>query len=139
MLLAEGADPTLLNREGFSAQECAEQGGHDEIAELLTGAVEEWTRPFLLQVSVCGTGPEVKLLLRTLSGNVAAKLPWSSSQPVQELPAAVLAALRASEFQSPFRLRVSNLRLILPHGRVMELDEGAPPFFEQFACGAEST
>lgn len=128
LLLEAGADPTITDLEGNSAQSAAEQRGYQEAADLIGGAVEEWTRPYILQVSCEELEQSLELTFRTLGGNVAAVVAWDDAKPVQELPRAVLEALEDAEAEL---LRVSNLRLVTPSGAVLDTSPGAPPLDEQ--------
>lgn len=131
-LLSAGADPTVKGESSQTAREVAEEEGHGAVAELLRGAEEEWTRPFVLQLSVRRANADLaELTLRTMAGTVAAVVSWSLTQPIQELPEAVLASMRSSGFQSPFEpLRVSNLRLVYG-SRVLKLGLQADPLADQ--------
>lgn len=130
MLLAAGADPRVKIRYGSRELEEALAHGNQELAALLRGAEEEWTRPFVLQVSAACS----ELTCRTMSGRVVATVTWPSDHPVQELPVAVLEAMRGSGFEATFQpLQVSNLRLVLPNGQVLDTSQGAAPLEEQLA------
>ena len=94
---------------------------------------EEWTRPFILQMSSEGSGPEPTLTFRTVGGNVAASFKWNCDDPIRDLPAAVLCAIRSSGFECPFMLRVSNLRLLKVGGGLLDVSPGALPLAEQLA------
>ena len=95
---------------------------------------QEWTKPFLLQMSAEGAGPEWTLTFLTIRGNVAASIKWNCEDPTAGLPEAVLSQIRSSGFECPFEpLRVSNLRLIKPDGTLLEVSPDAGPLAEQLA------
>lgn len=124
ILLDAGADPRYecITDEALSLRS-------REVEDMIRGAREEWTRPFLLQVSATCDG---ELTFHTMGGNVAATTTWPSERPVEELPARVLEALRSSGFQAPFQpVRVSNLRLLLPNGKVLDVNPSAGSLWEQ--------
>lgn len=138
VLLDGGANPTVKDNEGQTALCYAQKHRHEEISELLEGAVEAWTRPLILQLFATSTGATVQLTLRALSGAVAASLSWDSEARPQLLPQAVLEALGSSGFSCPFQpLRESNLRLITREGQVLDLGPGARPLAEQLALPQE--
>lgn len=92
--------------------------------------VEDLARPLLLQVSVEGA----ELTFHTMGGEVAATVTWPDENPVQELPFAVLEAIRSSGFQTPSpHLRASNLRLVLPQGALLDVSPRAVSLAEQLA------
>ena len=94
---------------------------------------QERTKPFLLQITVDRGEPEL-LTFRTLGGNVAASIKWSSTDRTTGLPEAVLSGIGSSGFECPFEpLRVSNLRLIKPDGAVVDVSPHAPSLAEQMA------
>ena len=96
--------------------------------------LKAWTRPFLLQLLAEGASAELTLTFRTLAGNVAASIKWSSADPPSALPEAVLRELRSSGFECPFEpFRVSNLRLIKPAGTLLDISPEAPSMAEQVA------
>ena len=95
---------------------------------------QEWTKPFLLQITSEGTDPELILIFRTLAGNVAASINWNCAAPLESLPEAVLDGIRSSGFECPFEpLRVSNLRLLKPDGALLDVSPDAAPLAEQLA------
>lgn len=113
ILLEADADPRIKNRGGQTARDLVD----GELASLLEGAMEDWTKLFVLQLSGEGT----TLTFRTMGGNVACTLTWESQRPVKELPRAVLEAIRSSGFEPPFRfMRESSLRFVLPNGETLE-------------------
>ena len=99
---------------------------------------QDWTKPFILQVSAEGSGPEVTLTFRTLGGNVAASINWNCADPPAGLPKAVLSEIRGSGFECPFEpLRVSNLRLLKPDGALVDVSPDAAALAEQLASHVE--
>ena len=99
---------------------------------------QEWTKPFLLQISVEGSDPERILTFRTIGGNVAASIKWNSADPTAGLPQAALSEIRSSGFECPFEpVRVSNLRLIKPDGSLLDVGPDAAPLAEQLASQTE--
>ena len=99
---------------------------------------QDWTKPFILQVSAEGSGPEVTLTFRTLGGNVAASINWNCADPPAGLPEAVLSEIRGSGFECPFEpLRVSNLRLLKPDGALVDVSPDAAALAEQLASHVE--
>lgn len=136
-LLDHSADPTARGEDGETALDKAYEAGRDVMIELLQGALEAWTRQFVLQLTIEGSVPEVQLTCRTLAGNIAAVLPWNTERPVQELPGAVVDAVRASGFECPIQpLRVSNLRLVSQSGVLLSTAPEAATLLEQVAGGA---
>ena len=99
---------------------------------------QEWTKPFLLQITAEGGEHELTLTFRTLGGNVAASIKWISTDPTTGLPEAVFGRIRSSGFECPFEpLRVSNLRLLKPDGALVDVSPDAAPLAEQFASHLE--
>ena len=99
---------------------------------------QDWTKPFILQVSPDSSGPEVTLTFRTLGGNVAASINWNCADPPAGLPAAVLTGIRGSGFECPLEaLRVGNLRLLKPDGTLVDVSPDAAPLAEQLASHVE--
>ena len=95
---------------------------------------QEWTKPFLLQITAEGGDPELVLIFRTLGGNVAASINWNCTVPPSGLPEAVLDGIRSSGFECPFEpLRLSNLRLLKPGGAPLDMSPDAAPLAEQLA------
>ena len=95
---------------------------------------QEWTKPFLLQITAEGGEPELTLTFRTLGGNVAASIKWNSTDPITGLPETVLSGIRNLGFECPFEpVRVSNLRLIKPDGAMLDVSPDAPRLAEQMA------
>ena len=95
---------------------------------------QDWTKPFLLQLSAEGDGPEATLTFRTLGGNVAAFISWNCADPPAGLPEAVLSGIRGSGFECPFQpIRVSNLRLLKRDGALVDVGPDAAPLAEQLA------
>ena len=95
---------------------------------------QEWTKPFLLQITAEGSDPELILIFRTLAGNVAASINWTCAAPLAGLPKAVLYGMRSSGFECPVKpLRLSNLRLLKPRGGLLDVSPGAAPLAEQLA------
>lgn len=130
ILLDAGGDPLVKNREGHTAREIARNRGYMEIATLLEGAEEEWTRPYVLQVSAKGA----ELTFRTLGGTVAATLTWPTKRPVQELPVAVLEGIRSSGLEAssqPPGLRW--LRFVLPNGKFLDTGPSAESLVKQLS------
>ena len=99
---------------------------------------QDWTKPFILQISAEGSGPEVTLTFRTLGGNIAASIIWNCADPTEGLPEAVLIGVDSSGFECPFRpFRVSNLRLLKPDGTLVDVSPDAAPLAEQFTSHSE--
>ena len=99
---------------------------------------QEWTKPFILQMSAEGAGPERTLTFRTLGANIAASLQWNCSDPSTGLPKAVLSEIRSCGFECPFEpVRVSNLRLIKPGGTLLDVGPDAAPLAEQLGSRME--
>ena len=99
-----------------------------------TMLAQEWTKPFLLQISGEGSDPDLVLIFCTLAGTVAASINWNCAAPPAALPEAVLGGIRRSGFECPFEpLRVSNLRLLKPDGTVVDVSPEAAPLAEQLA------
>lgn len=123
MLLDKGADPRVQANFHRTARSVALE--NEELATLLEGAEQDWDRSFLLQLSAAGT----ELTFRTMAGAVAATVTWPSDAPIQELPAAVLQALRS---EAP--LRAGNLRFVLPSGALLDSGPEAGSIYEQLAA-----
>ena len=99
-----------------------------------TVLAQEWTKPFLLQLSAEGSDPDLVLIFRTLAGDVAASINWNCAAPPAALPEAVLGGIRRSGLECPFEpLRVSNLRLLKPDGALVDVGPDAAPLAEQLA------
>ena len=99
-----------------------------------TVLAQEWTKPFLLQLSAEGSDPDLVLIFRTLAGSVAASINWNCEAAPAGLPEAVLNGIRSSGFECPFEpLRVSNLRLLKPDGILVDMSPGAASLAEQLA------
>ena len=99
---------------------------------------QEWTKPFLLQMSAEGVDPDRTLTFRTMGGNVAAAIKWNSDEAPTGLPEAVLGGIRCSGFECPFEpVRVSNLRLIKQDGALLDVSPEASPLAEQLASRTE--
>lgn len=85
----------------------------------------------VLQVSEEATS----LSFHTLSGNLAAALPWPQELTGPELLGAVMKALRSSSFQPPFQpLQKRHLRLVLPSGQLLDLSPSASSLQEQLTA-----
>ena len=98
---------------------------------------QEWTKPFLLQITAEGV-EQLTLTFRTLGGNVAASIRWNSTGPTTGLPEAVLAGIRSAGFECPFEpVRVRNLRLLKPDGALVDVSPEAAPLAEQFSSHVE--
>ena len=96
--------------------------------------LQDWTKPFLLQLAAEGNDPELTLTFRTLAGNVAASINWKYADSPAGLPEAALTGVRSSGFECPFEpLRVSNLRLLKPDGALVNVGADAAPVAEQLA------
>lgn len=128
MLLAAGADPRVQNRRGLTARALCTYHDFPETAALLEGAEEEWSRPFLLQVSA--NAKRTKLFFRTSSGAVAATLTWDAERPVEELPNAVRTAIRSAGSDAPWRC---DYTFELPSGKVLKTEPGTASLAEQLA------
>ena len=99
---------------------------------------QEWTKPFVLQMSAEGAGPERTLTFRTMGGNVAASIQWNCADAPAGVLKAVLSEIRSSGFECPFEpLRVSNLRLVKPDGELLDVGRDARPLPEQLASRTE--
>ena len=95
---------------------------------------QEWTKPFLLQISVEGRDPERTLSFLTMGANVAASIKWKCADTPLGLPEAVLNEMRVSGFECPFEpVRVSNLRLLKPDGTLLDVSPDAAALAEQLA------
>jgi hypothetical protein len=71
-------------------------------------------------MQVEGEPSDWTITFRTMGGNVAAVLKWSSEHPTHELPEQVFHGMKTAGFQLPSRhLRASNLRFIL-HGKILD-------------------
>lgn len=130
LLLDAGADPRVMDNRGRAARDIARDRGHTKICTLLEGAEEEWSRirAFILQVSAEGT----ELTFRTLSGSVAARVSWPSENLVQDLPFAVLKAIRSSGLEMATQpLWPASLRFVLPNCTVLDTSPGAGTVYEQ--------
>ena len=122
----------MSRSQSLESGRCASSGGRFP-------RVSTWlqvrTRPFLLQTTAQGNGPELDLTFQTLGGNVAASFKWNSASTPQDLPEAVLREIRSSGFECPFEpLLVSNLRLIKPDGTLLDMSPDALSVAEQLAC-----
>lgn len=137
VLLAAGVDPRITNKNGLTAAEVAVirmrwSSTRSELARLLQRHEEEWNKPFILQMSSEGVGPEVSLTFHTLAGNVAARLEWRCEDPLHELSQAVLDAIQSSGFTCPFEpMRLSNLRFVTRAGRVLDVGPEAASLSQQ--------
>ena len=99
---------------------------------------QEWTKPFLLQMSAEAAGSERTLTFRTMGANVAASIQWNCADTVTRLPEAVLTEMRISRFECPFEpVRVSNLRFLKPDGTLLDVSPEAGPLAEQVASRTE--
>ena len=99
---------------------------------------QDWTKPFILQVSAEGSGPEVTLTFRTLGGNIAASINWNCADPPAGLPEAVLNGIRGSGFECAVEhLGVGNLHLLKPDGTLVDASPDAAPLAEQMASHVE--
>ena len=99
---------------------------------------QEWTKPFLLQITAEGAGPERTLTFRTMGANVAASFQWNCDDAATGLPEAVLTEMRISGFECPFEpVRVSNLRLLKPDGALLDVSPEAGLLAEQLASRTE--
>ena len=99
---------------------------------------QELTKPFLLQITAEGAGPERTLTFRTMGAKVAASIQWNCAGTATGLPEAVLTEMRTSGFECPFEpVRVSNLRLLKPDGALLDVSPDAAPLAEQFASRTE--
>ena len=99
---------------------------------------QEWTKPFLLQMTAEGADPQVTLTFRTIGGNVAASINWNCAETPSGLPEALLYDIRSSGFECPFQpVRVSNLRLLKPDGTLLDVGPDAAPLAEQFVSRTE--
>ena len=99
---------------------------------------QEWTKPFVLQMSAEGADPEGFLSFRTLGGNVAASIQWNCAETPTGLPEVVLCEIISSGFECPFEpVRVSNLRFLKPDGTLLDVSPVAAPLAEQFASRTE--
>lgn len=128
-LLESGADPTVQNESGATALETAEKRGHLRAAEVIRGAVEAWSRPFLLQLTA---GAQLdQFIFRTLAGNVAATLSWNFEEPAMALPNAILSAMHGSSFEPPFEVRTGNLRVVTSTGTMLDMTPSAAPLADQ--------
>lgn len=102
-------------------------------------------RFFILQMEVQKIENEIQMKFRTLAGSEAASLRWSLDRPAEELPQAVLGAMRSSGFQFPFKsLSAANLRFVCPNGARLDvgpgihiLGEHAPPLAQQLGLSTE--
>lgn len=127
-LLLADADPRAQSGDGETPADLARFSRKEEVVVLLRGAEEEWNQSFLLQVSAQGA----ELTFRTMAGNLAAELSWASERSVQEMPMAVLEAIRRSGFEAPLKpLRASNLKFVLPNGAVLNTAPEAALLLEQ--------
>lgn len=124
MLIAAGANPQVKDKQGRTAMDLG--ASKAEIGASLRGAEEDWSRPFILQLSAEGA----ELSFRTLSGAVAATLTWDNERPVGELPDAVRAAIQSSGFAAPWRC---DYKFVLPSGAVLQTEPGAASLAEQVA------
>lgn len=132
LLLQEGADPTILDDTGRSAADYARERATDEVVSLIQRHEEEWTRPFILQLTCEDVEGEAAITCRTLGGNVAAAFQWTWEDPIHKLPSAVLEAVKSSGFRCPFEpLRVSNLRLVKPDGELLNICSDATSLASQ--------
>ena len=99
---------------------------------------QEWTKPFLLQMSAEGAGPERTLTFRTIGGNVAASIQWNCADTPAGVLEAVLTEMRISGLECPFEpMRVSNLRLLKPDGTLLDVSPEAGPLAEHLASRTE--
>lgn len=136
VLLRAGANPTIKVTKGpctgATAQDEAARRGHHEIVQLLGGAMEAWSRTFILQMQAESTGSDLSLTFRTLGGNIQASLLWKSDWPAEDLPQALLTAVAESGFECPFKyLQAHNLRLVKPDGALLDVAPTAATLAEQ--------
>lgn len=98
-----------------------------QIWEEITAALEaNRTRTFLLQMEVGGDETQWTFTFRTMAGNVAAVLNWSTDRLATGLLEAVFRNMQASGFQLPSRhLRAGNLRILRPDGGLLDVGEYA--------------
>ena len=100
---------------------------------------QEWTKPFLLQMSADGADAERTLTFRTLGANVAASIKWSCADTPKSLPEAVLSEMRSARFECPFKpVRVSNLRLIKPDGALLDVGPDTAPLADNWPADRTS-
>lgn len=131
LLLEADVDPRTRDWDGQTPADRALERQNKEMAALLRGAEEEWSRSLVLQVSANGA----ELTFHKMGGDIAASLNWESERPVEEMPSAVLEAIQRSGFQSPLvPLRVSNLKLVLPNKTVLNTAPGGALLQEQMAA-----
>lgn len=141
-----GLDDTIIGEEGWlalleGARDTAvtsfgRMADHMEQIEAALG--ENKARTFLLQLQVEGQEAEWTFTFRTLAGDVAAALTWSSNRPARDLPRAVFEAMLTSHFQVPHRhLRAHNLRILGPDGQILDCDFYAAGLVQQLAGPSE--
>lgn len=95
-------------------------------------------RSFVLQMDMQRSENEVTLKFRTLAGSEVAVLTWNLDRPVQELPKAVLTAMRSSGLPLPLRgMSATNLRLVRPEGAILDVTPAAASLALQLGIDVE--
>jgi hypothetical protein len=99
---------------------------YETLIRAMTAALKENSaRSFVLQTEVEGEPSGWTFTFRTMGGNVAGTLRWSSERPARELPKEVFGSMKAGNFQlpSPF-LKARNLRFVLQNGEILDCKRG---------------
>lgn len=102
----------------------------DAIKEAVEGN-EARRSSFILQMEVKSLGPVYELTFRTMSGAVAAVLPWCRDAPLDGLQDAIITAMAQSQKETPFHKAACQLNILLVDGVLLDLGPFAKPLAQQ--------